>query len=215
MPAAASCRLYLITPPLSGADLDAFAPRFVEALKTGDSVASVLVRVAPGAEGEAKRIVQRLVEAAAPHDVATLVENDARLAVRAGADGAHVARPGGELADALTSLHPDRIVGVGGLRTRDDAMNAGEAGVDYVMFGEPRPDGFTPPLAETVERVAWWAEIFQTACVGYAETLEAVAALREAGADFVALGGAVWDAPSPAAAIADAEAFMRGMEAKL
>lgn len=208
MVAASSCRLYLITPLLSGADLDAFAPSFAEALKSGD-VASALLRVAPGAEGDAKRIVQRIVETASRHDVATLVENDARFAVRAGADGVHVSKPGAEFADALASLHPDRIVGAGGLRTRDDAMNAGEVGADYVMFGEPRPDGFTPPLAETTERVAWWADIFETACVGYAQTLEAVAILREAGADFVALGDAVWRAPSPGAAIARALTLMR------
>jgi thiamine-phosphate pyrophosphorylase len=207
MAAASSCRLYLITPPLSGADLSAFAPRFAEALAAGD-VASALLRVAPGAEGETKRIAQRLIEIAAARDVATLIENDARLAARVGADGVHVAGAGAELADALASLHPDRIVGAGRLRTRDDAMDAGEAGADYVMFGEPRPDGFTPPLEETVERVAWWAEIFQTACVGYAPTLTAVATLREAGADFVALGEAVWGAPSAAEAIARAQALL-------
>lgn len=207
MVAAASCRLYLITPPLSGAELDAFVPRFTDALSNGD-VASALVRVARGAEGDAKRIIQRLVEAAAPRDVATLIENDARLAVRAGADGAHVATPGAQLAEALASLHPDRIVGAGGLRNRDEAMTAGEAGADYVMFGEPRPDGFKPPLVETAERIAWWAEIFETACIGYAQTLEAVAALRDAGADFVALDDAVWRAPSPAMAIAQAQALL-------
>ena len=207
MVAVSSCRLYLVTPPLSGADLEAFAPRFAEALSAGD-VASALVRIAPGSEGEAKRIAQRLVELAAPREVATLVQDDARLAARVGADGAHVTSGGQQLADALSSLHPERIVGAGGLRTRDDAMNAGEVGVDYVMFGEPRRDGYTPPLAETLERVAWWAEIFETACVGYAETLDAVRALREAGADFVALGDVVWGAPSAADAVARAQALL-------
>jgi thiamine-phosphate pyrophosphorylase len=207
MAAASSCRLYLITPPLSGADLDAFAPRFAEALGAGD-VASALVRVAPGAEGDAKRIVQRLVELAAPRDVATLVENDARLVARVGADGAHINGVGAELAEALASLHPARIVGAGGLRSRDDAMTAGEAGADYVMFGEPRRDGYTPPLAETVERTAWWAEIFQTPCVAFAGALDAVAPLTAAGADFVALGDAIWLAPSAAAAMAEAQALV-------
>jgi len=207
MAAASSCRFYLITPPLSVADLADFATRFAAALAAAD-VASVLVRIAHGAEGDAKTIVQRLVALAAARDVATLVENDARLAARAGADGAHVAAAGPELTDALASLHPERIVGVGGLRSRDDAMSAGEAGVDYVMFGEPRKDGFTPPLAETVERAAWWAEIFQTPCVAYAGALEAVAPLTAAGADFIALGDAVWSAPSPAAALAEAQALM-------
>jgi thiamine-phosphate pyrophosphorylase len=207
MAAASFCRLYLITPPLDRGDLDAFAPRFAEALAAGD-VASALVRIAPGAASEAKRIAQRLVELASALDVATLVENDARLAARVGADGAHVAGAGPEFADALASLHPQRIVGAGGLRTRDDSMNAGEAGADYVMFGEPRRDGFTPPLAETVERVAWWAEIFETPCVAYAGALEAVAPLREAGADFIALGDAVWRAGSAAEAVSRAQSLL-------
>jgi thiamine-phosphate pyrophosphorylase len=199
----APCRLYLIAPPLTLAGLDAFAPRFATVLAEGD-VASALARIAPGAEGDAKRIVSRLAEISAAADVALLVENDARLAARAGADGAHVAGAGAELTDALASLHPDRIVGAGELRLRDDAMNAGEAGADYVMFGEPRRDGWTPPFQETLERVDWWAEIFQTPCVGFAGTLEEAPALAAAGADFVALGEAIWRAPSPEAAAAEA-----------
>ena len=197
----AACRLYLFTPRLSLDDLDAFAPRFAAALMGGD-VASALARLAPGAEGDAKRIVARLADSAAAAGVALLVENDPRLAARAGADGAHVA--GAELLQALASLQPERIVGAGHLRLRDDAMSAGEAGADYVMFGEPRPDGWTPPLAETLDRVGWWAEIFETPCVAFAATLDAVAPLAAVGADFVALGDAVWSAPSPEAAVAEA-----------
>ena len=84
-------------------------------------------------------------------------------------------------------------------------MAAGEAGADYVMFGEPHRDGWTPPLAETAERVAWWAEIFETPCVAYAARLDDVATLAAAGADFVALGDALWSAPSLEQAIAAAE----------
>ena len=204
MAVAPSCRLYLLTPPLGLADLAAFAPRFAAALAAGD-VASALVRIAPEAQGDAKRIAERMVEAAARADAAILIEGEPRLAARVGADGAHVTDVGDPLSDALASLHPQRIVGVGGLRGRDDAMTAGEADVDYVMFGEPRRDGWTPPLAETVERVAWWAEIFQTPCVAYAARLDDVAALAAAGADFVALGDALWSAPSAEQAIAAAE----------
>jgi thiamine-phosphate pyrophosphorylase len=207
MAVAPSCRLYLITPPLGGADLAAFAPRFAEALGAGD-VASALLRIAPAAQGEAKRILQPLVELATARDVAALIEGDARLAPRVGADGAHVSGVGAELAEALASLHPTRIVGAGGLRSRDDAMSAGEAGADYVMFGEPRRDGFAPPLAETLERVAWWAEIFETPCVAFAGALGAATPLTAAGADFVALADAVWLASSAAAAVAEAQALI-------
>ena len=172
--------------------MDAFAPRFAEALGAGD-IASVLVRFAPEALGEAKRIAERLLAAAAPHEAAILLEGDPRLAARVGADGVHVAGGGEALAEALASLQPGaHRWRWAALRSRDDAMAAGEAGADYVMFGEPRRDGFTPPLAETIERVAWWAEIFQTPCVAYAARLDDVGALAAAGADFVALGEALW-----------------------
>lgn len=205
---APSCRLYIITPPLGLDDLAAFAPRFAAALAAGD-VASALVRVAPEAQGDAKRIAERMVEAAMRYDAAILTEGEPRLAARVGADGAHVTGVGDALADALASLHPERIVGVGALRGRDDAMAAGEAGADYVMFGEPRRDGWTPPLAETVERVAWWAEIFETPCVAYAARLDDVAALAAAGADFVALADALWSAPSIEQAIVAAQEAAR------
>ena len=141
MAVAPSCRLYLVTPPLGVADLAAFAPRFAAALAAGD-VASALVRVAPEAQGDAKRIAERMVEAAARYDAAILIEGEPRLAARVGADGAHVTGVGDQLSDALASLRPERIVGVGALRGRDDAMAAGEAGADYLMFGEPRRDGW-------------------------------------------------------------------------
>ena len=199
------CRLYLITPPLAAADLPTFAPLFAEALVAG-AAASALVRFAPGAESDGKRILGPLIDAASRADVALLVDNDARLAARAGADGAHIAGAGPALAEALDSLHPERIVGVGLLRLRDEAMTAGEAGVDYVMFGEPRRDGWTPPFEETLERAGWWAEIFETPCVAYASTLEEAEKLAAVGADFVALGEAIWRADDPKAAAAAARA---------
>ena len=202
-----SAKLYLLTPRLSAVDLDAFASTLAAVLQAGE-VACVLVRLAPGADGDAKKIVARLIEIAVDAGAALLVDNDPRLAARVGADGAHMAGGGVELNEALASLKPERIVGAGLLRTRDDAMNAGEAGADYVMFGEPRRDGFTPPADETVERVEWWAEIFEPPCVGYAPSLDDIAPLADAGADFVALADAIWNAPVPVDALAQASAIL-------
>ena len=198
----ADIRLYLFTPPLAAAALAAFAPRLAAALAAGD-VASVLARAAPGAEGDLKRIVATLSEIAAARDAALLIEGDPRLAARLGADGVHVENAEA-VAEAVASLKGERIVGAGGLRLRDDAMTAAEGGADYVMFGDPGSDGEAPSLTATLERVRWWAEIFQTPCVAYAAHLEDVAPLAAAGADFVALGGAVWEAADPAAAVEQA-----------
>jgi len=200
-------KFYLLTPPLRAADLDAFAATLAAALEPGD-VACVLARFAPEAEGDAKKILGRLLEIASRAGVALLVDDDPRLAARVGADGAHISGGGEALGEALASLKPERIVGAGLLRTRDDAMTAGEAGADYVMFGEPRRDGFTPPADETLERIAWWAEIFEPPCVGYAASLGDVGPLAEAGADFVALGDAIWTSRAPVAALAQARASL-------
>ena len=201
MAAASSCRLYLITPPLGGRRPRRFRAALRRGARRRATWRARCVRVAPAAEGDAKRI------APAPRRTrGGARRRDARRKRRRGwpRASARTARistgVGAELAEALASLHPARIVGAGGLRSRDDAMAAGEAGADYVMFGEPRRDGFTPPLAETVERTAWWAEIFETPCVAFAGALDAVAPLTAAGADFVALGDAIWLAPSAAAA---------------
>ncbi len=205
-------RLYLFTPPLAGSDIAEFAALLADVLSAGD-VACVLARLAPGAEGDAEKIVSRLVETAARAEAALLVENDARLAARAGADGAHIHGLGEALDDALKSLKPERIVGAGLLRSRDDAMVAGEKGVDYVMFGEPRGDGFVPPMEQTVERIAWWAEIFEPPCVGFAARLGDIAPLAAAGADFIALGEAIWRAEAPAEALAQAQAALLAPQA--
>jgi thiamine-phosphate pyrophosphorylase len=82
-------------------------------------------------------------------------------------------------------------------------MVAGERGADYVMFGEPDRAGRRPDFAAIEERVVWWSELFQPPCVGYAASLDEVAPLAQAGADFVALGDWIWtDARGAAATIA-------------
>jgi thiamine-phosphate pyrophosphorylase len=75
------------------------------------------------------------------------------------------------------------------------------------MFGEPEADGSRPSFGAIVERVGWWAELFEVPCIAYAASLDEVGPLAAAGADFVAIGGSIWDDPrGPAAAVADADA---------
>jgi len=202
--------LYLVTPPLSAARAEAFGRIFAEALEAAP-VACALVRLAPGSEPHAEAIVAPLLRHAMNAGSALLIENDARLAHRLGADGVHVAGAGEELSAAIKRLKPDRIVGAGSLSTRDEAMTAGEMGADYVMFGEPHEGMRTMSLASLAERIAWWAEIFETPCVAYAGTLEAASELADAGADFVALGEAIWGASSPAGAAREAQALILSM----
>ncbi len=203
-------RLYLITPAL--AEGESFAPALEAALDAGD-VACVLVRFASADEGTAKKIVRALLPVAQKHEAALLVEGDPRLVARAGADGVHVRGQGDQLeeqlGEAIEALKPDSIVGAGGVKTRHDSMTVGELEVDYVMFGDPSPDGWTPLLEAVIERVSWWTEIFTVPCVGFAPSLADVGTISQAGADFVALGDAVWnDSRGPAAAVAEAQAAL-------
>jgi len=201
-------RLYLVTPPLG--DPAAFAPSLDAALDAGD-IAAVLLRFEPADE---RTLIDRIksVAAAVQHrDVALILDGHPQLAARAGADGAHLTGIAA-LRAAIGTLKPDRIAGAGGLRSRDDAMLAGETGADYVMFGEPPPtpppharEAERPPFDYELDRLAWWAELFEPPCVGYAGSLDEVLPLAQVGADFIALGDWIWTHPkTPAAAIAEA-----------
>jgi len=192
-------RLYLATPPLAVAR--DFLPQLTSALSAGE-VASLLIRLAGDDPRKNEEIVRALAPVAQNKGVAVLVENSATVALRAQADGAHILGAGEELVDAAKKLSPKYIVGAGDLPTRDDAMRAGEIGVDYVLFENDDPDVLT-------ERVGWWAELFNIPCVARAKTLAGIAPLAKAGADFVMLDDAVWSDPrGPAAAVADALAAL-------
>lgn len=178
-------RLMLVTPPVE--DADAMAFRLMQAMAGGD-VAAILLRLAPGDDRSRIERVKRLAGPVQGNNVALIVEDNALVASRGGADGVHLTGGPAAIAEARSSLKTERIIGAGGLRARHDAMDVGEAGVDYVMFGEPRPDGSMPPLPAVIERAGWWAEIFETPCVAYAPDAEAIEPLVETGAEFVALG---------------------------
>lgn len=132
-------------------------------------------------------------------DAALLLGGHVDLVARAGADGAHLTGIAA-FKDSIAQLKPERIVGVGGLSTRHDAMAAAEAGADYIMFGEPDDAGDRPSFKAIEERIAWWAEVFEAPCVGYAASFGEIAPLVTAGADFIALGDWLWRDPQAVAA---------------
>jgi len=196
-------RLYLITPAISGPEL--FADELERALGAGD-IAAVLLRLAGGAERVLIERTKRIAALVQSRDVALVLDNHPEIVARAGADGAHLSGVA-TFAAALALLKPERIAGAGGLRSRHDAMLAGEAGADYVMFGEPDRNGRRSNFDELQERLTWWAELFEIPCVAYAAGRDEVAALSRTGADFIALGDWLWTAPDGATrAIADAAA---------
>jgi thiamine-phosphate pyrophosphorylase len=194
-------RLMLFTPPLG--EVGDINPRLEKALGSGD-IAAVLLRLLPLDERAQINIIKGIAQVVQAAGAALVVQADPSIAVRGGADGVHVEGNTEMLKVARDTAKSDRIVGAGGLKARHDAMDAGEAGCDYVMFGEPRPDGYVPPLSGVIERTSWWSEIFQTPCVAYAPDMEAISALAATGCEFIALGDWVLMAQNPAQEIATA-----------
>jgi thiamine-phosphate pyrophosphorylase len=197
-------RLYLVTPPLASAE--DFAPRLDKALAAGD-VACVLLRFSTPDEGVRKKIAKTLAPVIQKAGAAALALDDAQLVGRAGLDGAHVTGAGENFEDALERLKPDRIVGAGGLDSRDAAMTIGETDVDYLLFGAL--DARDNDAAVTLEWTSWWAELFNVPCVGVAHAPEEVEALAKSGVEFLGLGPGFLDAPET---IAAAQALIDALE---
>ncbi len=201
------CRLYLITPPRFA--LDAFAEDLARALDGGD-VACVQLRLKPGPDGApgddaVLKAAERLMPVAQASGAAFLVNDRPDLARRAGADGVHVGQEDASYAEARRILGPDRIVGVTCHDSRHLAIEAAEAGADYVAFGAMFPTATKDAKARaTPELIAWWAELMETPCVAIGGlTVENARPIVEAGADFLAVSSGVWDHPDgPRAAVA-------------
>jgi thiamine-phosphate pyrophosphorylase len=189
-------RLYLATPELDDPSrLVAELP----ALLAAADVAAVLVRPRQTDQRTMISRIKALAPVVQDAGAALLLDGHVELVARGGADGAHL---GGiaALEEALPSLKPDRIAGVGGLATRHDSMAAGELGADYVLFGEPNAQGERPSVEAIAERLQWWDELFEPPCVGFAVSREEAIEFAAAGADFVLVGDFIWADPRGAKA---------------
>ena len=194
-------RLYLMTPQVAD---PARARDALAAALAAAEVAAVLLRLAAADERSRINCAKALAPVVQDRGAALLLDGCPDIVARAGADGAHL---GGvdALQGALATLKPARIAGCGGLATRHDAMVAAELGADYVMFGELEERRYRPSFEAVIERVAWWAEVFEVPCVGYAGGMDEVAPLATAGAEFVALGDWIFGHErGPATAVAEA-----------
>ena len=197
-------RLVLVTP--AGSDAS-FAPRLAEALAGGD-VAAVIVPLASLAESDRQAVADALVPVIQEAGAAAILGADTRVVGRAKADGLHAEAMDEDFTDAVNAFSGKRIVGIGGLRTRDEAMAAGEAGADYVLFGLLDATELPDAHPKTVALGEWWAALFEVPAIALGGSdLASVEALAATGVDFVALRAAVWDhAEGPKAAVAAANA---------
>lgn len=195
-----ACQLYLISPPAIDA---AFADLLAATLDAGP-VAAFQFRVKGLNEHELARLAEPLLRVCADREVAFIVNDSMALAKRLGADGVHLGQEDGDPRDARALLGPQAQIGVTCHDSRHLAMEAGEAGADYVAFG-----AFYPTTTkETRHRpepsiLSWWTTVFELPCVAIGGITPANARpLIEAGADFLAVCGSVWNAAEgPAEAI--------------
>jgi thiamine-phosphate pyrophosphorylase len=207
------CRLYLITPPRLE-DPAAFAGALRSALGGGD-VAALQIRLKDYTPAEVATLAAPLVRLAQDHGVAALMNDDPELAVRLGCDGVHVGQDDASYAEARRVVGRDRTVGVTCHDSRHLAMEAAEAGADYVAFGAFFPTLTKEPKSRAdAEILSIWQETMQTPCVAIGGiTVENCRPLVTAGADFLAVSAGVWAyGEGPAAAI---RAFLEEIEAGL
>jgi len=195
VPPRPATRLYLVTPPAIP-DLEAFAADLEAALGAGD-VAALQVRLKPADEATIRACVQRLAPIARAHDVALILNDRPDLAADLGCDGVHVGQSDASVASARRLMGPDAMIGATCHDSRDMAMEAAEAGADYVAFGAFFPtDTKETTHRPDLEILTIWQETVEIPCVAIGGiTVDNVAAVAAAGADFVAVSAGVWSHP--------------------
>ncbi len=198
-----TCRLYLITPPII-LDADAFARQLEAALSAGD-VAALQIRLKDAGIDAIREVTRALLPVAHKHGTAALMNDFVELARELRLDGVHIGQSDMALKDARRMLGAQAMIGVTCHNSRHLAMEAAENGADYVAFG-----AFFPTQTKAVEHMAEletleiWQETMETPCVAIGGITAANARqVANAGADFIAVSGAVWNHPDgPAAGVA-------------
>ena len=205
-----ACRLYLITPPAIP-DLDAFAGQLEAALGAGD-LAALQIRLKPASDDAILAMAARIVPIAQAHGVAVLMNDRPDLARSVGCDGVHLGQADASAAEARRMLGPNAMIGVTCHDSRHLGMEAAEAGADYVAFGAFFPtDTKATTHRPEPDILTIWQETMEIPCVAIGGiAVETAGGLAAAGADFVAVSGAVWNHPQgPAEAV---RAFMAALK---
>ena len=193
-------KLYLISPQEVGGS---FPERLKAAFEPGLATAFQL-RVKDTGERELARLAEPLQRICADANVAFIVNDSMSLAKRLGADGVHLGQSDGDIREARALLGPSAQIGKTCHDSRHLAMEAGEAGVDYVAFGAFYPTTTKPSSYRPDPSIlSWWSAVFEIPCVAIGGiTADNAKPLVDAGADFLAVCQAVWGKDDPAAAVA-------------
>lgn len=204
-----TCQLYLITPPRLEAG---FEDTLARALDAGEA-AALQLRLKDHSPDEIKQLAPPLIRLAQDRGVAVILNDDPELAVALGCDGVHVGQGDAPAKAARAAIGPNRMLGVTCHDSRHLAMQAGEAGADYVAFGAFYPTATKEaPTTANPEILEWWSDLFELPCVAIGGiTVENARPLIEAGADFLAVSSGVWThVDGPAAAVIAFNLLMRG-----
>ena len=197
------CKLYLISPQ----DVGGTFPDRLKAAVAGGPVAAFQLRVKDVEEHQLARLAEPLQRICADHEVAFIVNDSIALAKRLGADGVHLGQSDGDPREARQELGPTAQIGRTCHDSRHLAMEAGEAGCDYVAFGAFHPTTTKPSHYRPHPLIlSWWSAITEIPSVAIGGITPVNAApLVAAGADFIAVCQAVWGGDDPASAVADFE----------
>jgi thiamine-phosphate pyrophosphorylase len=196
-----NCRLYLISPPKLSATN--FITPLREALAGGD-VASFQLRLKDVEDDAIRRAADLLRPIIQAHGAAFILNDRPDLSAELGCDGVHVGQEDASYAEARAAMGPSRIVGVTCHNSRHLAVEAAEAGADYVAFGAFFPTQTKEPKAQAdIELLNWWSDVMVIPAVAIGGINVANApVLVEAGADFLAVSAGVWEhAEGPEAAV--------------
>ena len=197
------CRLVLIAPP------GVAAGRVVSAFEGGD-VASLILPQYDLDEAAFQQWAEGVAPAAQAKGIAVIVAGDTRIAGRIKADGLHVEAGRAALEEAVEAFQAKMTVGCGGAKTRDEALELGEAQPDYIFFGRFGYDTKPDPHSRNLALGNWWAEMIEIPCIVMAgSALASVEAVAATGCEFVALSNAVFgEGVDPGAAVASANALL-------
>jgi thiamine-phosphate pyrophosphorylase len=203
-----ACQLYLISPQEVGGSF----PDRLRAALDGGPVAAFQLRVKDVESHELARLAEPLQRICADAGTAFIVNDSMSLAKRLGADGVHLGQKDGDVREARALLGPAAQIGVTCHDSRHLAMEAGEAGADYVAFGAFYPTTTKPSdYRPTPAILSWWSTLFEIPCVAIGGiTPDNAAPLVAAGADFIAVCQAVWSAADPAEAVRQFGAVLEG-----
>lgn len=198
------CRIVLVIPE-NGNGPDALG----KALSGGDVASVILPQYGLGEQEYQKRAAE-LCPIAQKAGAAFIIAGDSRIAGRIGADGIHVETGKADLEDAIAATKGRVIVGAGGIKTRHQALELGEAQPDYLFFGKFGFDTKAEPHPRNIALGRWWAEMVEIPCIVMAgDTVGSVVEVAQSGADFVALGNAVFnDEDAPAERVGEANALL-------